>query len=45
MYRVSKTVAALVLGLAISALATPSVARRAEGMSDARDQGPARLHQ
>src|SRR5262249_48013824 len=38
MKRVSKTVAALVFGLAVSALATPSFAQRAEGMSGARAQ-------
>ena len=35
---VSKIVAALVFGLAVSALATPSFAQRAEGMSGARAQ-------
>src|SRR5262245_14373066 len=38
MKRVSKIVAALVFGLAGSALATPSLAQRAEGMSGARAQ-------
>jgi hypothetical protein len=38
MQRVSKTVAALVLGLAVSALATPSFAQSSEGMSGARAQ-------
>jgi hypothetical protein len=38
MNRVSKTMAALVVGLSVSALATPTFAQRAEGMSDARAQ-------
>jgi len=38
MKRVSKIVAALVFGLVVSALATPSFAQRAEGMSGARAQ-------
>jgi hypothetical protein len=42
MLRVSKPLAALVLGLAVSALATPSFAQRSEGMSSA-GAGAARL--
>ena len=38
MQRVSKSVAALVLGLAFSMLATPSFAQTSEGMSGARAQ-------
>jgi hypothetical protein len=38
MQRVSKPVAALVLGLAVTALATPSFAQSSEGMSGARAQ-------
>ena len=38
MKRVSKIVAALVFGLVVSALATPSFAQRSEGMSGARAQ-------
>jgi glycerol uptake facilitator-like aquaporin len=38
MQRVSKPVAALVLGLAVTALATPSFAQSSEGMNGARTQ-------
>jgi hypothetical protein len=38
MKRVSKSLTALVLGVAVSALATPSFAQRAEDMSSARGQ-------
>jgi hypothetical protein len=38
MIRVSKLLAALVLGLAVSALATPSFAQSSEGMSSSRAQ-------
>jgi hypothetical protein len=38
MKRVSKLAAALVLGLAVTALATPSFAQRSEEMSGARAQ-------
>jgi hypothetical protein len=38
MQRVSKLMAALVLGLAVTAVATPSFAQRSEGMSGARAQ-------
>jgi hypothetical protein len=38
MTRFSKALAALVLGLAVSVLATPSYAQRSEGMSGARAQ-------
>lgn len=36
MKRVSKSLAALVVGLAVGALATPSLAQRSEGMSNER---------
>jgi hypothetical protein len=38
MTRFSKPLAALVLGIAVSALATPSFAQRSEGMSGGRAQ-------
>jgi hypothetical protein len=38
MTRLSKRLAVLVLGLAVSALATPSLAQRSEGISGARVQ-------
>jgi hypothetical protein len=38
MHRISKLLAVLALGLAVSALTTPSFAQRSEGMSGARAQ-------
>jgi hypothetical protein len=38
MTRVSKTMAALIVGLAISAMATPTFAQRSEGRSGGRAQ-------